>query len=67
MKKYIKPIATIINVEAEQLICESIQMTGDGTSSAGVTSMDAPQIDIEDVINDLGGLDANGNLTFGWE
>ena len=43
MKKYIKPIATVVNVEAEQLICDSISLSSEGTSASGITEADAQE------------------------
>lgn len=67
-KNYIIPSMAVIDVNAdENMLATSNIGMGEALTSSDVITADAPQIDFEDVINDLGGLDANGNLTFSWE
>ncbi|MBQ0047537.1 MAG: hypothetical protein KBT33_08525 [Prevotellaceae bacterium] len=68
-KNYIIPSVEVYDVNADQnmLATSNIGM-GDPIGDGETITADAPEIgDFEDVINGLGGLDANGNLAFDWE
>ena len=61
-KSYNAPIIEVVNVEDSNMICASASF-GEGTTN----TMNAPQVDFDDVIDNLGEFDNNGNLSFGWE
>lgn len=68
MKKiYQTPVIESIFVKNENMLAGSIGL-GKSTSELGVPVIaDAPEIDFDGIISDLGDFDANDNLVFGWE
>lgn len=70
MKKiYQTPVIKSIFVKNEAMLAgsEKIGLGANTSALGGTVTADAPEIDFDGIISDLGDFDANDNLTFGWE